>query len=147
MPSREPGPTADIQSTSINVNNENSIRRGRLWGDLPHIMVEILGVIYPCLAYTGCTTGVMSGALFQTLRTKDPKMQVLPAAGIICSGALKRQKQRVKYEVMIQMKVGTGNHDIFFSRSTRFGSRNYFRFGSGGDVAGDFGSRSSSDEH
>ena len=109
-----PGPNADVHSASININNESSLKRGRLWGDLPHVMVEILGDKYPCLADTGCTTGVISEALFQTLRTKDPKMQVLPTAGIVCSGALKRQKQRVKYQVMVRMKVGTGSHDIVF---------------------------------
>ena len=84
-----PGPNADVHSASINVNKESSLKHGRLWGDLPHVMVEILGDKYPCLADTGCTTGVISEALFQTLRTKDPKMQVLPTAGIVCSGALK----------------------------------------------------------
>ena len=41
-------------------------------------------------------------------------MQVLPVAGIVCSGALKRQKQRVKYQVMVQMRVGTGSHEVVF---------------------------------
>ena len=88
-----PGLSADVRSSTIAISNETSVNnngnngRRRLWGDLPHVSVEILGEKYPCLADTGCTVGVISEAMFQTLRTKDPKMQILPTAGIVCSGA------------------------------------------------------------
>ena len=113
-----PGLTENVNSSSLNIQNgetngrENGLRR--LWGDLPHIPIEILGDKYPCLADSGCTVGVISEALFQTLRTKDPRMQILPTAGIVCSGALRRQKQRVKYQVMIQAKIGTGSYEVVF---------------------------------
>ena len=119
MPMRAPGLT-DVVNASLEVKDslklvdKNENGNMRLWGDLPHISVEILGEKYPCLTDSGCTVGVMAEALFQTLRTKDPKMQILPTAGIVCSGALRRQKQRVKYQIMVKAKVGTGSYDVVF---------------------------------
>ena len=100
----------DLGNSSV----DNVHKDRRLWGDIPRIKVEILEEEYTCLTDTGCSVCVMSEAIFQSLRMKDRKMPVLPTNGIVCSGALRKQKQRVKFQVMINLRVGTGSYEVLF---------------------------------
>ena len=83
----------------------------------------------------------MSEALFQALPTKDPKIQILPTVEIVCSGAWRRQEQMVKYQIIVQLKFGTGSYDVVFLVVPGLGPQNCIRGGINGVVAGKFGSR------
>ena len=95
---------------NVNINRKKS----RLWGDIPHIIVNMQGRQLTCIVDTGCSVCVMSEMLFQNLRVKDPKIKILPTGEIMCSGAIRKQKQRVKFQVIVEVKVGTGTHDVIF---------------------------------
>ena len=105
--------------TNVSDNNDNygnvvDSKNDRLWGDIPHVIVEVLGEKLTFLVDIGCSVSVISEILFQSLREKDPKMQILPTAGVMRSGAFRRQKQRVKCQVMLPVKTGAGNHEVIF---------------------------------
>ena len=69
-------------------------KNGRLWGDIPHIKLEIVGDECICSADTEYYVCVMSEKLFQSLRLKDKKMLILFTSGVKYSGALKKKINR-----------------------------------------------------
>lgn len=86
----------------------------RLYGDTPHINVDIYGDTYPCLIDTGSSSTVISESLYNLLRVKRPNLLTLPVRGLLCSGALGRLKQRVKYQSLIQVNIGGSIFDLLF---------------------------------
>ena len=103
-----------VTDSNDKYGNVIECKNNRLWGDIPQVIVEILGVKLTCLIDTVCSVSVISESIFQSLREKDNEMQILPTAGVMCSGASRRQKQTVKCQVMLSVKVRAGNHEVIF---------------------------------
>ena len=85
-----------------------------MWGETPRIQAWIAGDMYTCLIDTGASTSVLSKSLFQLIRIKEKGMLILPTSGILCSGALRKTTQRVKFQCLVDMKVGENVYQILF---------------------------------
>lgn len=86
----------------------------KLWGETPRIQVWIAGDMYTCLIDTGASASVLSESLFQLIRIKEKGMLILPTSGILCSGALRKTTQRVKFQCLVDVKVGENIYQILF---------------------------------
>ena len=102
------------KSVEISEKESDQLRENRLYRDTPHINVNILGEEYPCLIDSGSTSTVMSESLYNVLRGKKPGILTLPVRGMLCSGALGKATQRVKFQCQIPVKIGENMIHVMF---------------------------------
>ena len=95
-------------------DESNLVNKSKLYGDTPHIDINIYGEQYHCLIDTGSSSTVMSESMYNILKVKKPNLLTLPVRGLLCSSALKKSKQRIKYQSFLPVSIGGWTFELLF---------------------------------